>query len=790
MKLRSVHSLLLMFLFGIILSISCKKDIKNDSIPVSPGDPFPIPAATPVSGSVSGMIVDENNIPVEGAVAKMGTLSTTTNAKGIFSFDHATLDKYITTVTVEMPGYFKAYRSFSANATRNYISIKLLPRAIAGNVSSTAGGTVSLLNGTSLSFQPNSVVIKSTGAAYSGNVKVYAAYIDPTASDIAATVPGSFMGRDENNLYTLQSTGMIAVDLEADNGEALQLASNLPATIKMPIPALLLDKAPSSINTWSLDEQGVWKKEGTAQKSGNFYEMQVTHFSFWNCDVPFNSIYLTIHVQDQNGNILPNTLVQLTIQNNNSSWGTSYGITDSLGNVSGFVPPALNLAIGIFSNLYSCSGPSYTQTIGPFATNSTLTITATVPTAQLYTISGTATDCTGSPIQNGTAIINAGVYGYYNTTILNGAYTVSVVSCSAITEVSVIAVNYANSLLGNSGLVSVSGNTITIPAISVCGTGTGATFAFQNNGGNCEGGFSGTYTLGTPLSANDNFSILVNVSAPGDYNITTSFVNGFSFSGAGTFTAIGQQLVTLIGTGTPTAGGFAIFAAQAGGITSCTFRVFVDAPGAILDPMSCSNVVVNGTYEEHTLLNATNTISLTMNVTSPGNYHLYSDYVNGISFVDSGYVASAGPHTFTLAGNGVPTNPPAGNFTIYANGTASNCQPTVNIVPYASFSFEGAPNACTIANVTGTFTAGTQIVPGQNTIDIQVNVSVAGPYYISTAVNNSTWFNASGHFSTTGPQMITLQASGTPTNAGTYTYTPFDVYNQGVAGCTFTVQVN
>src|SRR5205085_530565 len=158
----------------------------------------------------------------------------------------------------------------------------------------------------------------------------------------------------------------------------------------------------------------------------------------------------------------PNALVQLTVQNNNTTWGSAYGTTDNLGNVSGLVPVGVNISMNLFSHLYVCNTPFYTQTIGPFTTNSALTITAIVSPSQLFSISGTATDCSGSPIQSGTAFIYTGQYGYYYASIVNGAYTITAMNCSAFNEIDVTVVDYANSLQGSSGLLAVSGNTITV----------------------------------------------------------------------------------------------------------------------------------------------------------------------------------------------------------------------------------------------------------------------------------------------------------------------------------------
>ena len=268
----------------ISLSVSSCKKVDQDS-PIIPGQAFQIPAPSPVNGSVSGRIVDENNTGVPSAIVKCGSSGALTDADGFFNINNITLDKYITTVTVTKPGYFKAYRSFSANASRNFVDIKLIPKTLSMSISSSVASTVTLSNSTEIKFQANSVQVKSSGAPYTGSVNVYAHYIDPTADDIASVVPGSFLGKDANNLYALQSTGMIAVEMESSAGEPLQLVTGMPATIKLPIPASLIASAPATIDTWSLDETGVWVKERTAAKTGNAYEFQATHFSFWNCDL-------------------------------------------------------------------------------------------------------------------------------------------------------------------------------------------------------------------------------------------------------------------------------------------------------------------------------------------------------------------------------------------------------------------------------------------------------------------------------------------------------------------------
>ncbi len=450
---------------------SCQKDISvenNDTI-TNTDVPFLLPAPSPVNGTVSGLIVDENNAAVASAVVRCAGVTTNTDANGFFNISNVTLDKYITTVSVTKAGYFKGYRSFSANASRNYVNIKLIPKTLSGNITSSTGGTITLPNTTEIVFQSNSFVEKNTGIAYNGTVKVYASYIDPTRDDISTIIPGSLMGRDANNLYVLQSKGMIAVDLESTAGVALQLATNKPAAIKLFIPTALAGTAPNTIDTWSLDEQGVWKKENTATKIGNYYQMNASHFSYWNCDISSNAIYLSLHIQNQQGNSLPNTATRLKVI---SQFNCAYGTTDNEGNVSGLVPSNVGLQFDIYSGSIGCTLNSlYTQNIGPYSTNASTIITATLSTAQnqqsVLNVSGVINGCNGLPLQSGTVFISSFPHFVY-ANVVNGAYSAAILHCQFINPLHISLLQSSNAAPVFVGLYPINSNSMTIPATSAC----------------------------------------------------------------------------------------------------------------------------------------------------------------------------------------------------------------------------------------------------------------------------------------------------------------------------------
>jgi hypothetical protein len=65
------------------------------------------------------------------------------------------------------------------------------------------------------------------------------------------------------------------------------------AKLRFTIPSSLRSTAPATIPLWSVDETtGLWKQEGSATKGTDYYEGDVSHFSFWNCDASSQTFFL------------------------------------------------------------------------------------------------------------------------------------------------------------------------------------------------------------------------------------------------------------------------------------------------------------------------------------------------------------------------------------------------------------------------------------------------------------------------------------------------------------------
>jgi hypothetical protein len=465
--MRLLTNSLLASLLISILSLSCQKEVKDDSLnPGSGGGTGTTINPTPVTGNVTGKVVDNNGIAVAGAIVRSGNKSTVTDSRGLFRFDNIQLDKYASLVTAEKTGFFKAYRVFSASASNtSFVKLKLVQKTLIGNVDAAAGGSVNLPDNSKIILPASGVVIKSNNQNYTGSVKIYAAVIDPTSTDIAQIVPGGFQGIDANNYRViLKSFGMLAVELEGNSGEQLQIAAGKTARLRFTIPALLRSSAPATIPLWSVDETtGLWKQEGNATKGSDYYEGDVSHFSFWNCDVSSQTVFLELTVATADGS-LPYTHVRITRANGG---GSSYGFTDSTGHVGGLVPKNEPLLLEILNNCYQ---PVYSQNIGPFSSNTNLGAITIIPQPMTsLTVTGNAVNCSNQSVTNGNALIYFDGL-YYNTPIINGSFSITVTRCSATTPIEVLAIDNAGLQQSNIWTGSASSGTVNTGILAACGS--------------------------------------------------------------------------------------------------------------------------------------------------------------------------------------------------------------------------------------------------------------------------------------------------------------------------------
>jgi hypothetical protein len=199
---------------------------------------------------------------------------------------------------------------------------------------------------------------------------------------------------------------------------------------------------------------------------------------------------------------------------------------------------------------------------------------------------------------------------------------------------------------------------------------------------------------------------------------------------------------------------------------------------------NCTGSNVQGSFSANAITTISNAVTLQVNVTTPGTFIISTATINGIAFKGTGTFSLAGIQNLNLMATGTPLV--AGTFS-YISG-ATGCTFDVVVLPGTAgstsvFTFPDAPLNCTNFTVSGTYQAGTALTSANLINGIQVNVSKAGTWFLSTLPNNGITFSGSGTFTTTGLQTISLTGNGTPITSGPFNYSP------GNNGCSFTVAV-
>jgi len=390
--MKYLNQLNIILLLTLMMFTACRKDeIIDDVIIINP-TPTEI-----IEGSISGLVMDTDGQPLADVNIQVGTNNTETDENGFFIFNSISMPETGALVIAQKNGYF--YNSKMVRPNLNNLAhtrFKMITQTLTDSFQSNEGGVVSTNGGAKVSIPANGVQLEN-GGTYSGNVNVYATWLDPTADDLSLIMPGDLRAIDSNQEQVQLATfGMIGVELEGDNVEALNIAAGQTATIELPVPADILSEAPSTIPLWHFNEAtGVWEEDGEATLQNDVYIGTVSHFSYWNCDVPFPLIDLTGSVIYK-GEGYEDLLVEIT---NYSSGSSGYSYTDENGFFNGFVPANETLFITIKN---ACGEIIYSDVIGPFSEDTILDpIDITNSGFNILQITGSLEDCDEMVVSNG-----------------------------------------------------------------------------------------------------------------------------------------------------------------------------------------------------------------------------------------------------------------------------------------------------------------------------------------------------------------------------------------------------
>jgi hypothetical protein len=270
----------------LILINSCKEEdktpIESDTDTENPREYTPeIIQEEYGSARVVGFVKGKDGSPLDGVRVYFGEHESITDGEGKFQLTEVS-EGSKKRIWFEKDGFVKTQKLIDVREDLpNRVDAALF---LIGKTQkmTDAGG---LIEGEdfSVEIQPGGFVY-SDGEVVIGEVTVSATPFLTSEDNFIEAFPGDFEGRREDgSISAIESFGFIDVDLRDSNGEPVQLADGVIATIKIKAP----QNAPESIPMWYYDlTKAEWIEEGIGTPDNGFYTAEVSHFTPWNWDLP------------------------------------------------------------------------------------------------------------------------------------------------------------------------------------------------------------------------------------------------------------------------------------------------------------------------------------------------------------------------------------------------------------------------------------------------------------------------------------------------------------------------
>lgn len=425
-----------------IALVSCQNDNNlplNESSIDGETNPFLQNFGDAIQARFVGTVVNEDNNPIAGVTINIGSQFTVTDANGVFSIISSTVYEKFAYVKASKSGFINGSRSVVPTSGVNQVKIMLLNLEPIATVTAGQELTLDLPDGTEVVLPGD--FTNQFGAPYQGEVDVIIKPLNVDDENFALMMPGNLTAENtDGDLRILESYGMISVELRGESGEELNIAPGNPAILRIPVGSSVTNP-PATIPLWYFDEDnGYWKEEGFATLEGTRYVGEVTHFSFWNCDAPFETVAFCVTIVDQNNNPIPNSLVLL--ERDASGWAsTTAGYTDENGLVCGLAPANETMTLTVPD--FGCENNNFTTILGPYSEDQNITVTVQSSNALTTNFTATFNDCDGNAITNGYLQL------FYNNQsqiipITDGAISQVIDYCSADTSYSAQAIDLTN----------------------------------------------------------------------------------------------------------------------------------------------------------------------------------------------------------------------------------------------------------------------------------------------------------------------------------------------------------
>lgn len=444
---------ILLYLF-IILSINA---CREDAIVTNTVIDEPIPGESFVyEFGIYGLVVNENNEPIQVASVVADGVTKMTDENGYFEFEDLLSTSDGLYVSARSTGYIDGgVLVFPNDDNTQQIKIVLIADSGSNIISNSEGGVLDLQDGSQVIIPANSFDLQE-------EIQVQAHFIPSSKVNFTEVYPSGFIGIDKDeDLKHLESIGAVVVEFTDEQGNEVKLKEGVDVTLRLPIPD---GDWPTTISLWSLnDNTGYWIEESTAVKVGDFYEGTVNHFSWWCASDPQDAIDVCFDVKTPEGQAA-SSLQYFVLSWSYSNPFFANGITDIDGGFCIKVPEGEELAVVILDD---CGVDLYEETLTITSGNTDREIIInSLPSETIF--SGTITRCDGSEVQDGYLSMKIGS-NQVLVSIDGGAYSyTNYCSFDESDEIEVLAVDKSDLSSSSFSIANVSGQQNYVNDITLC----------------------------------------------------------------------------------------------------------------------------------------------------------------------------------------------------------------------------------------------------------------------------------------------------------------------------------
>lgn len=300
------------------------------------------------NGVIQGTVTTRSGQPVVGAMVVSGTDTSFSDIRGNYKLRKATITDDRASVTVTKEGYFSTGTQVgAASSTGVPANVVMIERVLIGQIDNSVGGRLGTEDGAALTF-PANAFRRADGSAFTGQVKVYAATIDPMSPNFSQEMPGGLIARDPNNpsqVGVLESAGALMLEAEPLGLRSLknsggELALNQPVQVCVTVHPDLLAQLPalSQLMVWNRNPvTNSWNvASSTPTVNGNVicYETE----ELQDCNLDYFNDLASVSGKICNPDGYPVAYESYSI-------GQLTGVTDEYGNFNAFVPANRQLTL-------------------------------------------------------------------------------------------------------------------------------------------------------------------------------------------------------------------------------------------------------------------------------------------------------------------------------------------------------------------------------------------------------------------------------------------------------------